>query len=821
MIKQRLFLMATVAIFSIFSFLNLGNFKNFFNFANESQTNSIYHLNEQNNQNSNDGNSKNENTKIASGDTTSYVSVGELFNSSKKKFNKDTLQTLFNYIGGANNTQYKTIETLSKGQTPDEMPGHSALQIRQKTYGKTNSQDIVITLGGFKWQVEYLSTDTEGNAILTLWYTGEQQIYSKWSMYAYNNYRVNYPSNMYGTSYMNAVTLNNGGYYATGTNSLTYASQSSSSVFANFTMSNYGLTNYLVKPNKVPWQVGQTVRYKFIQQDTYYVNHYKNNGTPYRYEDPNNSAGPFSFKYDTDYTYSGNGGVKDILNNSTTMVYYYAWANSYLWIPSVIETGFGETGCNEDGIWQTSLKQRCFYAYHWLRSGNLNYAGQCDQLCADGWFGSARLGVTDSYAVRPAMHLNLTEAYNSAFDLWNSTTQKFNADNLTDLLKVTANNSTLSGLTNLLSETEVQISNASNGGKLNASAIKKHTNNLINKNGYIIRDGELIVRFGGLDWYAVYLIKDNATPTPNIILTLFLDDSEQLYNSGKIGTDGSVKYNVYGSASWNGGAPPYDNASQSLGTGQFSNNYGNSNIRTSLFSNESTTTSPASVFYNYLKTSSNKSAMGDFIVAPKDIKTQDTLNLQKNQSAKSTLGFRYNLPNESYANLDKLNPKYSINGVVQSDSEASLSTPIMLPATGTADTQTTLIINEKLASTNSALLNYTAWQNDKLWLPSLSEVGLGSNNAITSLTDESNPTDTSLTTKNNSRTGGLWGLSTIQRSNTNKTATWLRSGHITDNNLAYTISADGTDYGHMSINAQNGIRPALHLNLTLACNNAV
>ena len=804
-----------ISLFLIISFNN-------FNFFSKYKTKEILNLNvetvDTNISNSTDQNKsdkpQSENSRILSNDTSSYVSVGELYSGSGK-FNKTNLQSLFNYMNGKDNTNFSIIETLSKGKTSLGIEGYSSANIRNKN----NNKDIVVTLGDLTWQVMYLATDTNGDTILTLWLTGGQSAWKNrtniegdWYGFAtppgtdsnkkvlystftndgvHNNYWTTpTPTALYGLSYINAITLNNGGRYISSMPNdpsnpncsgvvSTFTNLNANNVFARFTMQNVSnsLTNFLVQPKNVPWQ------------RTLFSNSIINES----------SAKVETTKNDT---------ISAVENHAD----YFGWTDKYIWLPTHTETGYS---ASSNGLWQSSINQMStfdntkivgslekspwgtnmlwwktqigkksntnqyiFLGTYYPRGAVIGIGGY--SLVVNGSVdGLNGLQTYSTFAVRPALHLNLSKAIDSAYDIWNNKTTKFEKNNLDILLQKVGGDNTIT---------------STNIEKLNIQAeVGKNAKDM----------GDIIIRFGGFSWYAVYLFQNNL-PEKQIILTLFFVDSSQLYRKNK---DGSVKYNVYGSLSWNSGASPYKDTEENLGTGQFSNNYGNSNIRTSLFSTASTTTNFTSVFYPYLKTSTNKTAMGDFIISPNALNTQDTLNLQKSQTAKSTLGFRYNLPNESYANLDKLSPKYSINNVMLSNSEAFLSMPIMLPSTGTADTQTTLIINEKLASTNSALLNYTAWQNDKLWLPSLSEVGLGTNNTIS----------TNSIASNNLRTAGLWGLSTAQRSNTNKTATWLRSGHISDKNLAYTISSDGLDYGYASINTQNAIRPALHLNLTLAC----
>ena len=742
-------LVLTLMLFSIFSFLICNNLKGFFNFVTNInlENNKISQANSSNNvltdQNTNNNENtqadpQNENTKITN--TSTCVSVGELWNDNAKQFKKNELLQLIKYATNINVPINDLSAIKNKKIDSGAMRGYNS------------SKDILVTLGGLQWTPTYLSYDKSGNPILTLWLANSNQLAGK-SVYKAssptvtptkttfdtyglstwnsgfsptNSPNTSYPDAMYGTSYIRSVILNNGGWYSTatgGSSGITFAKKTDS-IFSQFTVTtsnNLAIADYLVAPVNVEWQYFQCVGYYWSNNNETLSNE--------GYQKGQSDAGFFG---GSTYNYSR----KDK---------YDTWKDDLIWLPSLMEIGYEG---RFSALWKISSSQYSNPSYYyWPRTSYETRADIAYVFAPSGSYTSDRGHVNKSWAVRPAIHLNLTKAVESAKDIWGNTS--FNSDILNCVLKYFLGTNTTETNASFLSS----ISSNIGSGAINSNTIRTNANKVTDK-GFLNSNGELTIKFGGLYWYATFLTKNNSG---QIILTLFLVDSNQLYNRNK--SSGAL-YNKYGSASWNGGASPYTD-----GTTTISNNYGNSNIRINYFSSASTTTNTASIFNPYLKTSSNYTAMGDFIVAPKDLNTQDAQNLQKTQSAKSTLGFRYNLPNESYASILNYSNPY------------------------------------KVLSLSASTTNYTAWQNDKLWLPSLSEVGLGSNNATT------NPT----------RASGLWGLSTAQRSNTNKTATWLRSSHITDKNLAYTISADGLDYGYASIDMQNAIRPALHLNLTLAC----
>ncbi|MDE7453018.1 MAG: hypothetical protein K2N22_01260, partial [Clostridia bacterium] len=110
----------------------------------------------------------------------------------------------------------------------------------------------------------------------------------------------------------------------------------------------------------------------------------------------------------------------------------------------------------------------------------------------------------------------------------------------------------------------------------------------------------------------------------------------------------------------------------------------------------------------------------------------------------------------------------------------------------------------------NAVGNYpNAWTNDKLWLPSMYEVfdsALPANGIPSSWTED----------------GGLWktGNSSNRQKRSNSMHTWLRSGYpSTDYYYVYDLISSGNTGGGCVNNAY-AVRPALHLNLTSANQNA-
>ncbi len=304
----------------------------------------------------------------------------------------------------------------------------------------SNDAEIIITLGGLKWTPVFLSTTNEGkdnephDVILTLWLTDNEQdawvdraadeddcygfldggLYGVWSGYYDISDQQEYPSNMYGTSYMSAVILNNGGVYAKTRTQTTTVEQNKDSVFAAFTMPEFGLTQYIVTPEHVSWQEsGQSAKNQISGISSY-------NCPNENWANNKEQVPDTDFYNNGEFNYAGKDG-----NDS--------WKDDYLWLPSISETGNDSTF---NGIWKTTVSQRALRfvtneqsgwyitmgevgktssgsgrtAHHcsWLRTGT----NEVDKAYVMYDSGRATISsdphTADCCAVRPALHLNLT-----------------------------------------------------------------------------------------------------------------------------------------------------------------------------------------------------------------------------------------------------------------------------------------------------------------------------------------------------------------------------------------------------------------------------
>ena len=330
--------------------------------------------------------------------------IGEIYKDNAEtggSFDQNNLQALINKLAG----------TSSGNTTIDELQGkidESSTKSRTKELNDTMKiadQSIIVEFGGIKWIAVFLSlADTthgvSGNGskaaskdvVLTLWQAyADDSTTTKWNQYG-DKADGKYPANMYDTSYMRAVILNNGGEYATGKDAnLTTVEQQATNTYAKFNMTTYGsdgaksnIHEFLVAPRYLDWQYDQN-RGTMLANDiaTGYIN--------------NESWGLMgkSNYYNQSYWYEEKTN-------------YSAWQDDLIWLPSLTETGDN----TRTGVWFTETTHRTSQSTEtWLRSASVNYYA-ANSLTSDGG-GTDNAVSTSEFLVRPALHLNLTAAVES------------------------------------------------------------------------------------------------------------------------------------------------------------------------------------------------------------------------------------------------------------------------------------------------------------------------------------------------------------------------------------------------------------------------
>ncbi len=321
---------------------------------------------------------------------SAWTTVGEIYNDGSSSFNRDNMQALYTALTGAGS--YGDVRTALNGGNK------TSADFREQNVGK----NVQVTFGGIKWDAVYLTKAKNGDFILDLWQSADNvsETPSKYAnrSSASDNPTASYPDNMYSTSLIRVQTLNAGGYMSTSGSALAEKTeQDANNKYARFTMSSAdkSLVQYIVQPKDVAYQetesaVGNSGVSNICPNDAY--------GTP--------SSG--NWFNDGKYNYTGKGTAY----NETK---YEAWKNDYLWLPSLAETGKSDTA-NQNGLWKTDASLRSTVAtggasYAWLRSGGSGYATFACYLTLSGGYDIGN--VCTEYAVRPAIHLNLTAINNS------------------------------------------------------------------------------------------------------------------------------------------------------------------------------------------------------------------------------------------------------------------------------------------------------------------------------------------------------------------------------------------------------------------------
>ncbi|MDE5991288.1 MAG: hypothetical protein K2H36_06880, partial [Clostridia bacterium] len=329
-------------------------------------------------------------------DTTKYFDLGDLlfngYEAKSKIFNGDQLDALYAALLGETG---KTIDDVKRAT-------NGANEVRTSSDFRnsyTTNKNIVVTLGGYKWNVVYLSntkSDGTGDPILTLWQASSTQT-AQWNFYATNASVGNYPSNMYSSSMIRTLTLNNAGtYYENNTGGNPHAvTPSESNPFALFTMENSStlkgsLYDFIESPSNVYWQ-----------------------GTLSAINTVGLSNNVSNDAYIPDPTSAGFNSPNNNYYNKTG---YTDWQQDMIWLPAISETGASAAGA-VSGLWRTDSFQRSNASgsndmtedYTWLRSASYLYYSSSYGLAANGT-SYAGYATNSRGSVRPAFHLNLAKA---------------------------------------------------------------------------------------------------------------------------------------------------------------------------------------------------------------------------------------------------------------------------------------------------------------------------------------------------------------------------------------------------------------------------
>ena len=313
--------------------------------------------------------------------TSGAVNVGDILlegyadRADGKVFNGESMAALYEKLAGKTGAEIGDVDALGT---------LTAKQIR----AKNGNKDIVLTMDGQQWTVTHLTKDNSGNTIATLWQATGRVTHTFFNPWYDAATTYAYPSNMYSTSFVRADVLNIGGngYVATmGATTLTKVAQKTDHKYARLTMPSVkgSLTDFIVKPSAVAYQGNQNNNVGGTIGNINYTLPNEAYGTP---------SGTVNW-------YNANGRNMDYSGKSG----YADWKDDYIWLPSATETGGNES---VNGIWALSNNQRSNSVNSWLRSGHYANAHHEHYLSAAGSSISSSY-VTASFAVRPALHLNL------------------------------------------------------------------------------------------------------------------------------------------------------------------------------------------------------------------------------------------------------------------------------------------------------------------------------------------------------------------------------------------------------------------------------
>ncbi|MDE5618016.1 MAG: hypothetical protein K2I79_00830, partial [Clostridia bacterium] len=309
-------------------------------------------------------------------------------------FNAEILAVLYEQITGAKGATLDNVSAKIDGANSyggQNIYNSNDIRDANKAINNNAGKDIILTMGGMQWTVTSL-VKVGSDVIATLWLTTSSYTHA-WNSWSLNATNLTYPCNVYGTSYIRAEGLNIGSGYvaAQGASSLTPVNQSAAHPYAKFTMSSVtgSVTNFIVKPSQVAYQ-----------------------GVENQY--PNSTIGRIGYTLPNEAYGTPTGSTHWYSNGSTidmstlsSKAGYTNWSNDLIWLPSLTETGYSSSVY---GIWGLSDNQRSNSTYYsWLRSGHNNRAHNAYTLAAAGSSCSDDT-VTSAYAVRPALHLNLSAA---------------------------------------------------------------------------------------------------------------------------------------------------------------------------------------------------------------------------------------------------------------------------------------------------------------------------------------------------------------------------------------------------------------------------
>ncbi|MDE5756314.1 MAG: hypothetical protein K2I23_04420 [Clostridia bacterium] len=336
-----------------------------------------------------------------------------------KVFNGDVLEQIYQKVAGKTSiSDVKTVAgdtTLNNGSATAPTKMQSGLTQKQIRDNYNNGKNIIVKIDGREWIVTSLTSDSGGDAVLTLW--AKEGVEScRW----FENF--NFEGRLYGSSYTRARLLNGTAYDGS---KIKYMSASSVTDLVEYTRdpidanaapyqlssftlpttvnggkvdrSNGSITDFLVQPKDIAYQSYQRASQSLAQSGDGWI----------WYNCLNES-------YKTDVT----GFYTDAsVGHYQNYAQYGDWKNDYIWLPSLTELGscdyVGATGSGKafPGLWDTDNATRGSSNYYWIRTANYQYdTTNVYYNHPNGMFTWSQINGYEYLLLRPAMHLNLSKA---------------------------------------------------------------------------------------------------------------------------------------------------------------------------------------------------------------------------------------------------------------------------------------------------------------------------------------------------------------------------------------------------------------------------
>lgn len=363
-------------------------------------------------------------------DITATVTSGGLWNVDDQKFNAQPVKDLVKQLTGKPNG---TLADLEQALSESEKGTLTATQIAANNGGK----DIIVKSGATtieNFTPTYVSRLESGEIIVTLWYAYSQLKIPFSAGWYSTDASIELPGNMYSASYIRSFISGTPYAAAEGATPKTTAilvnDQSLISLDYSGTVwdKDYkaflsdGLTQFMVQPKFVPWQVSG------LGEKT-------NLGWDWSNDAANTQLNSEGLTFLYDYSDKGEKGV-----------YYDSWGNDYLWLPSLAETGYKQNANKWVGLWDTTDNQRvnndgqnttstttpAILSGYWMRSASSSGSSGAVHYQRNDDYGS-NVMPSNLASVRPAFHLNLTKVLASLGDNqdnsdlqdeWNRTVEK-------------------------------------------------------------------------------------------------------------------------------------------------------------------------------------------------------------------------------------------------------------------------------------------------------------------------------------------------------------------------------------------------------------